>query len=39
VPLHADHSMMVKFDARNAAGYRTVVNKLQQFATGGGSVW
>jgi hypothetical protein len=32
VPLHADHSMMVKFDARNAAGYQTALNKLQQFA-------
>ncbi|GAM34008.1 hypothetical protein TCE0_014f01316, partial [Talaromyces pinophilus] len=32
VPLHADHSMMVKFDTRNAAGYRTVLDKLRQFA-------
>ncbi|KAJ5938334.1 hypothetical protein N7466_001468 [Penicillium verhagenii] len=32
VPLHADHSMLVKFDARNAAGYRTTLDKLQQFA-------
>jgi hypothetical protein len=32
VPLHADHSMMVKFDTRNAAGYQTVLSKLQQFA-------
>ncbi|KAF3389719.1 hypothetical protein DPV78_011759 [Talaromyces pinophilus] len=31
VPLHADHSMMVKFDTRNAAGYRTALDKLQQF--------
>ncbi|KUL81412.1 hypothetical protein ZTR_10224 [Talaromyces verruculosus] len=32
VPLHADHSMMVKFDTRNAAGYRTALDKLRQFA-------
>ncbi|KAJ5893421.1 hypothetical protein N7495_005112 [Penicillium taxi] len=31
VPLHADHSMLVKFDTRNAAGYQTALNKLQQF--------
>ncbi|KUL81720.1 hypothetical protein ZTR_09466 [Talaromyces verruculosus] len=31
VPLHADHSMMVKFDTRNAAGYRTALDKLRQF--------
>jgi hypothetical protein len=31
VPLHADHSMVVKFDTRNAAGYRTAVDKLRQF--------
>ncbi|CAG8221592.1 unnamed protein product [Penicillium salamii] len=32
VPLHADHSMVVKFDSRNAAGYRTALDKLQQFS-------
>ncbi|GAM43571.1 hypothetical protein TCE0_056r18491 [Talaromyces pinophilus] len=32
VPLHADHSMMVKFDTRNAAGYRTALDKLRQFS-------
>ncbi|KAJ5593550.1 hypothetical protein N7537_010454 [Penicillium hordei] len=32
VPLHADHSMVVKFDTRNAAGYRTAVDKLRQFS-------
>ncbi|CAG7947031.1 unnamed protein product [Penicillium salamii] len=32
VPLHADHSMIVKFDTRNAAGYRTALDKLRQFA-------
>ncbi|KAJ6003887.1 hypothetical protein N7540_013169 [Penicillium herquei] len=31
VPLHADHSMVVKFDTRNAAGYRTALDKLRQF--------
>jgi hypothetical protein len=31
VPLHADHSMIVKFDTRNAAGYRTALDKLRQF--------
>ncbi|KAL3470235.1 hypothetical protein BJX99DRAFT_239841 [Aspergillus californicus] len=32
VPLHADHSMIVKYNTRNEAGYRVVVDKLQQFA-------
>ncbi|KAL5043005.1 hypothetical protein BDW71DRAFT_210605 [Aspergillus fruticulosus] len=32
VPLHADHSMIIKFDTRDAAGYRTVLGKLRQFA-------
>ncbi|CAG8196739.1 unnamed protein product [Penicillium olsonii] len=32
VPLHADHSMIVKFDTRNAAGYRTALDKLRQFS-------
>ncbi|KAJ5878249.1 hypothetical protein N7455_001714 [Penicillium solitum] len=32
VPLHADHSMIVKFDKRNAAGYRTALDKLRQFS-------
>ncbi|GAM42317.1 hypothetical protein TCE0_044r16183 [Talaromyces pinophilus] len=31
VPLHADHSMMVKFDTQNAAGYRTALDKLRRF--------
>jgi len=31
VPLHADHSMIVKFDNKNAPGYRSVVDKLKQF--------
>jgi hypothetical protein len=31
VPLHADHSTVVKFDTRNAAGYRTALDKLRQF--------
>jgi hypothetical protein len=37
VPLHADHSMVVKFDTRNAAGYRTAVDKLRQWSTAGAS--
>ncbi|KAJ5366092.1 hypothetical protein N7541_000033 [Penicillium brevicompactum] len=32
VPLHADHSKVVKFDTRNAAGYRTALDKLRQFS-------
>ncbi|KAJ6016490.1 hypothetical protein N7540_011081 [Penicillium herquei] len=32
VPLHADHSMVVKFDTRRATGYQTVLNRLQQFS-------
>ncbi|KAJ5348541.1 uncharacterized protein N7506_001794 [Penicillium brevicompactum] len=32
VPLHADHSMIVKFDKRDAAGYQTVRDRLQQFS-------
>ncbi|KAJ5264892.1 hypothetical protein N7505_007685 [Penicillium chrysogenum] len=32
VPLHAGHSMVVKFDTRNAAGYRTALDKLRQFS-------
>ena len=31
VPLHADHSTIVKFDSRNAPGYRTALDKLKQF--------
>ena len=38
VPLHADHSMVVKFDARNAAGYRTALEKLRQFSKDAPSV-
>ncbi|KAL4861938.1 hypothetical protein BDV12DRAFT_203507 [Aspergillus spectabilis] len=38
VPLHADHSMVVKFDTRNAAGYRTALNKLRQFSKDAPSV-
>lgn len=38
VPLHADHSMIVKFDARNTAGYRTALDKLQQFSKDAPSV-
>jgi len=32
IPLDADHSMMVKFDDKNARGYSSARDKLQQFA-------
>lgn len=32
MPLHADHSMMAKFDMPSAAWYRTALDKLRQFA-------
>ncbi|KAJ5366097.1 hypothetical protein N7541_000038 [Penicillium brevicompactum] len=38
VPLHTDHSMVVKFDARNAAGYRAAIDKLRQFSKDAASV-
>ncbi|KAJ5884884.1 hypothetical protein N7495_009394 [Penicillium taxi] len=38
VPLYADHSMTVKFDTRNATGYRTALDKLRQFAKDAPSV-
>lgn len=38
VPLHADHSMVVKFDTRNAAGYRTALDKLREFSIDAPSV-
>ncbi|KAJ6118297.1 hypothetical protein N7471_013764 [Penicillium samsonianum] len=38
VPLHADHSMVVKFDTRNTAGYRTALDRLQQFSKDAPSV-
>ncbi|KAJ6016427.1 hypothetical protein N7540_011018 [Penicillium herquei] len=38
VPLHADHSMVVKFDSRNAPGYRTALDKLRQFSKDAPSV-
>jgi hypothetical protein len=31
VPLHADHSQIVKFDSRNAQGYQSVLQKLRDF--------
>ncbi|KAL3428598.1 hypothetical protein BDV09DRAFT_201434 [Aspergillus tetrazonus] len=31
VPLSADHSMIIKFDTRDAAGYRTALDRLRQF--------
>ena len=30
IPLHLDHSMMVKFDNRNAQGYSSAQDKLRQ---------
>ncbi|KUM55983.1 hypothetical protein ACN42_g11249, partial [Penicillium freii] len=38
VPLHADHSMIVKFDKRDTAGYQTVRDRLQQFSKDAPSV-
>jgi hypothetical protein len=38
VPLHADHSMIVKFDKRDAAGYQSVRHRLQQFSKDASSV-
>ncbi|KAJ5963046.1 hypothetical protein N7501_007987 [Penicillium viridicatum] len=38
VPLHTDHSMVVKFDARNAAGYRAAIDRLRQFSKDAPSV-
>ncbi|GLA55854.1 hypothetical protein AnigIFM63604_002939 [Aspergillus niger] len=38
VPLHVDHSMVVKFDTRNTAGYRTALDKLRQFSKDAPSV-
>ncbi|KAF1357152.1 TPR-like protein [Lizonia empirigonia] len=32
IPLDADHSMMVKFDNKNALGYSSARDKLRQFA-------
>jgi hypothetical protein len=31
IPLHADHSQIVKFDSRNAPGYRSALDKLRHF--------
>jgi hypothetical protein len=31
IPLDADHSMMVKFDSKNAQGYSSARDKLRQF--------
>ncbi|KAH8727391.1 hypothetical protein GQ44DRAFT_758100 [Phaeosphaeriaceae sp. PMI808] len=31
IPLHADHSQVVKFNARNDQGYRSALDKLKQF--------
>lgn len=32
VPLHADHSMIIKFDTQTATGYRTALDRLRRFA-------
>jgi hypothetical protein len=31
IPLHVDHSHLVKFDCMNAPGYRSAIEKLRQF--------
>lgn len=31
IPLDADHSMIVKFDAKSSRGYTSIRAKLQQF--------
>ena len=31
IPLHSDHSLMVKFDSRNDPGYTSAREKLKQF--------
>ncbi|KAJ5751290.1 hypothetical protein N7533_008318 [Penicillium manginii] len=38
VPLHADHSMIVKFDKRDAPGYRTALDRLRDFSKDAPSV-
>ncbi|KAF3002276.1 hypothetical protein E8E15_000969 [Penicillium rubens] len=38
VPLHADHSIIVKFDKRDAPGYRTALDRLRQFSKDAPSV-
>jgi hypothetical protein len=32
IPLDADHSMIVKYDSKNAQGYSSALDKLKQFA-------
>jgi hypothetical protein len=31
IPLHADHSKIVKFDSKNASGYKFALEKLREF--------
>jgi hypothetical protein len=31
VPLYVDHSMIIKFDKRDAPRYRTALDRLRQF--------
>jgi hypothetical protein len=31
IPLHTDHSRIVKFDSKNAAGYRSALDRLKIF--------
>lgn len=31
IPLHADHSQIVKFNKTDAPGYRSALEKLKQF--------
>lgn len=31
IPLHSDHSQIVKFDSRNVLGYKFALEKLREF--------
>lgn len=31
IPLHEDHSSIVKFDSKSAQGYRSAIRNLKQF--------
>jgi len=32
IPLHSDHSKIVKFDSKSSLGYRSAIEKLREFA-------
>lgn len=38
IPLHADHSMIIKFDNKNALGYRSALHRLKEFEKNAPSV-